>query len=63
MFVVKARSLTESVAPERCFTWVVLGLTSNNRLGWKGLTGTNTLAYHRHLKITDKKVLQYLAQK
>jgi hypothetical protein len=59
MFVGKARNLTESGAPER----LSLALLANNRLGWKGLPGTNTLAYYGHMKITDKEVLQYLAQK
>ncbi len=43
-FVGKSRSLSYSWAPERCFTQI--GLPANIRLGWKGLQGTNTLAYY-----------------
>ncbi len=35
----------------------VLALPTNIRLGYKGLPGTNTLAYYENLLITDKKVL------
>ncbi len=34
-----------------------LALLTNNRLVWKGLPGTNTLAYYGHLYITAIKVL------
>jgi hypothetical protein len=30
-------------------------LPTNIKLGWKGLPGTNTLAYYVHLKITGEK--------
>jgi hypothetical protein len=30
-------------------------LLANVRLGWKGLPGTNIIAYYKHFKITDKK--------
>jgi hypothetical protein len=30
-------------------------LTTNIRLGWKGLPGTSTLAYYKHSKITTVK--------
>ncbi len=33
----------------------VLALPTNNSLGWKGLSGTNTLAYYENLEITDRK--------
>jgi hypothetical protein len=33
----------------------LLALPTNIRLGWKGLTGTKTLAYYEHLQITDEK--------
>jgi hypothetical protein len=32
------------------------------RLRWKGLPGRNTLAYYKHLQITDVKNLLSLAQ-
>jgi hypothetical protein len=31
-----------------------LALPANIRLGWKGLPGTNTLAYYKNPQITDK---------
>ncbi len=31
---------------------VAPALLANNRLGWNGLTRTNTLAYYEHLLIT-----------
>jgi hypothetical protein len=34
-----------------------MAFPENIRLGWKGLPGTNTLAYCKNSKITDKKVL------
>jgi hypothetical protein len=49
MFEGKARSLTYSGAPER------LALPANIRLGWKGLQGTNTLAYYEDSQITSVK--------
>jgi hypothetical protein len=36
---------------------VLLALSTNIRLGWKGVPGTNTLAYYENQLITDKKVL------
>ncbi len=48
MFTGKARS-TQSEAPERCSRGSLL---VNFRLGWKGLPGTNTLAYLYCAKIT-----------
>ncbi len=53
MFVGKARSLPYSGAPERCFIHVFSGII---RLGWKGLPGTNALAYY-------KKVMTYVHKK
>ncbi len=32
-----------------------LALLTNTRLGWKGLRGTNTLAYYKHSKLTAVK--------
>jgi hypothetical protein len=37
-------------------------LPSNIRLDWKGLPGTNTLAYYEHLCITEEKSFITLAQ-
>jgi hypothetical protein len=34
----------------------LLALPTNIRLGWKGLPGTNTLAYYEYSYITDVKV-------
>jgi len=48
MFEGEARSLPLSGAPERCFTRVGSSLPANARLGWKRLTGTNTLAYYEN---------------
>ncbi len=42
VFVGKTRTLDQNVALEMCFTWVRFDFT---RLGCKGLTGTNALAY------------------
>jgi hypothetical protein len=36
-----------------------LALHANIQLGWKGLPGTNTLAYNENLQITAVKVLYY----
>jgi hypothetical protein len=44
MFVGKHRRLPKSGEPEGCFIQVGFGLTFKNRLDWKGLRGTNTLA-------------------
>ncbi len=44
----KARSLPYSGAPERKAS----ALPAIIRLGWKGLLGTNTLAYYKNLKTT-----------
>ncbi len=38
-----------SVAPERYFTHLGSGLIDNIRQDWKGLPGTNTLAYYEDL--------------
>ncbi len=45
MFVAKGKSLPKSIAPERGFTLVGFSLFANIRLSWKGLPGTNNLAY------------------
>jgi hypothetical protein len=34
---------------------LTLALPTNNKLGWKGLTGTNILAYYENLHITAVK--------
>ncbi len=34
----------------------LLTLTTNTRLGWKGMPGINTLAYYEHSYITDEKI-------
>jgi hypothetical protein len=34
-------------------------LPANIRLGWRGLPGTNDLAYYKNLQITAVKVLYY----
>ena len=47
MFAGKARAYP-SEAPFRCST---LDIPTNIRLGWKGLSGTNTLAYYGNPKI------------
>ncbi len=52
MFVGKVRVLLKSGAPKRFFT---LALCANIVLGWKGLPGTNTLAYYGHSYISDMK--------
>jgi hypothetical protein len=44
----KARSQPSSVSLEREFTRVVPALQTNNRLGWTGYLGTNTLAYYEN---------------
>jgi hypothetical protein len=50
MFASKARSLPYSEAPERYFTCVcVAALFANNKLGWKDLPRTNTLAQYEYL--------------
>jgi hypothetical protein len=33
----------------------LLALPANNTLGWKGLPGTNTLAYYENPLITEEK--------
>jgi len=35
----------------------ILVLPTNNRLGWKGMSRTNALAYYVPLSLMDKKVL------
>jgi hypothetical protein len=40
----KARSLPSSEAPEKCFTRIGSGLTSNLTRSWEGLTETSTQA-------------------
>jgi hypothetical protein len=60
-FVGEARSLPYSGAPEKRFTQVALALPANIRLGWKGLPGTNTLAYYKTPKITVAKSFITLA--
>jgi len=46
VFAGKARSLPYSGAPERFFTWVGPALLAKIRLGWKGLSGTNSVDYY-----------------
>jgi hypothetical protein len=56
MFADEARSLPKSRSPEWYFTRVGSGLTpANITLGWKGLSGTNPLAYYEHLYIAAVK--------
>jgi hypothetical protein len=38
-----------------CTTQVGTALLTDIRLGWKGLPGTNTLAYNENLKNYDRK--------
>jgi hypothetical protein len=54
---IKARSLAESRAPERCCTRVgsSLAYPEHIRLGWKGLRDTNALAYHEKSQLTAVK--------
>ncbi len=53
MFVGKARSLHNRGTLERCSIWVGYGLTyKHSRLGLRGFTGRNTLAYWVHSVIT-----------
>jgi hypothetical protein len=52
MFAGKARSLPQKEVPERCFTRVGSGLIT---LGWKGLPGTNALAYYEKSKFAALK--------
>jgi hypothetical protein len=57
MFAGKAGAYM-SEAPFRCPLWGrLLALPAIIRLGWKGLLGTNALAYYEKSLITDKKVL------
>jgi hypothetical protein len=55
-----------TLTPGTCIIKLIMGviygfhnklecLTLNPRLGWKGLSGTNTLAYYKHLYITTVK--------
>jgi hypothetical protein len=39
-----------SETPSRCFT-LGSALLTNNRLGWKGLLGANTLAYYENSQL------------
>jgi len=57
MYVGKA-GVYLSKKPFRCS---ILGLTPHIRLGSKGLTVINTLAYHETLEITDEKLLKQWA--
>ncbi len=42
--------------PERgYFTRLGPALLANIRLGWKGLSGTNTVAYYKYLEVKDIK--------
>jgi len=38
----------EHLKGERFFTQVATALRAKIKLGWKGLPGTNTLAYYKH---------------
>jgi len=44
-----------SEASESYLTRSSPALTANSRLGWRGLPGTNTLAYCEHSRITSVK--------
>jgi hypothetical protein len=46
MFAVKARSIPQSGAPQRCFIQVEFGISHKHL---KGFPGTNTLAYYHNL--------------
>ncbi len=48
-FVVKARSLPFNEAPKCATLGYAPALLANIRLDWKGLPGTNNLAYHEHM--------------
>jgi hypothetical protein len=48
LFVGKARSLSQSGASEGSSIGQAPFLPTNIRLSWKGLPGTNTLAYNEH---------------
>ncbi len=54
MFASKAVAYL-SETPFRCFKVRLLALPKDNVPSWKGLSVTNTLAYHEHTKITDLK--------
>jgi len=54
MFVSKAEAYL-SEATIRCFKDRLVALPKDSGPSWKGLPGTNTLAYHEHSKITDFK--------
>jgi len=49
----------ECLSPAKVFsvdvTFVASALPTNIRLGWKGLPGTNTLAYYENLQLTAVK--------
>jgi hypothetical protein len=47
---------------EAHFRYSHIALSTNIRLGWKGLPGTNTLAFHEHSQITDVKVFVTLGR-
>jgi hypothetical protein len=55
MFVGKARSLLLSRKLEDASLGQAPALHINIRLGWKGLPGTNTVAYSENLQITAVK--------
>ncbi len=54
MFVQKLVFVINNRKAESCLTLVGSGLTCNI-LSWKGLPGTNTLAYNKYLQIMDEK--------
>ncbi len=56
-FESKARANPMEVLSDASFLVKLLVLPANVRLGWKGLPGTNTLAFYENTQITDEKVL------
>jgi hypothetical protein len=48
ILVGKARSLLSSLAPKRYSLGQLPGIRINIRQGWKGLPGTNTIAFYEN---------------
>jgi hypothetical protein len=61
MFGGKARSPPWREALEMIFAWLTSSLT-NFKLARKGLSWTNTLAYNKNSKLTDRKSFIKLGQ-
>jgi len=53
MFLGKVSSLSSGGVSERCLTLVGSNLTQKHRQGWKGFSGTSTIAFCEHLKMAD----------